>query len=211
MKQAASELREGEMYSSGSGMPLENVTGDDGVDKSTEISGPPHISSYVPLSVEADRPVVVFDVETTGLGSTAHIAQIAATGPSSSFCQYVLPRRSISAQATSVTGLSVRKVGQHRQLLKNGKVVNSHSLEDTCKNFVAWLRSFSSKPVLLVAHNSFSFDMKVLMNQFASCNLFEALAEVVEGFADACTRSCHSREEALFFVVIGNRFAGVFL
>ena len=83
MKQAASELRESEMYSSGSGMPLKNVTGDDGVDKSTEISGPPHISSYVPLSVEADRPVVVFDVETTGLGSTAHIIQIAATGPSS--------------------------------------------------------------------------------------------------------------------------------
>ena len=39
--------------------------------------------------------------------------------------------------------------------------------------------------MLLVAHNSFSFDMKVLMNQFALCNLFEALAEVVEGFTDS--------------------------
>ena len=67
--------------------------------------------------------------------------------------------------------------------------------------------------MLLVAHNSFSFDMKVLMSQFALCNLFEALAEVAERFADSlpALKAAIPGRKHYSLLSLGTDVLGVFL
>ena len=147
-----------------------------------EISAP--TTSFCPLDVSGQTSIVFFDVETTSLGPAAHIVQLAACYEQATFCEYVLPSVPITTQATNVTKLSIGRLRGERKLLKEGKPVDSHTLADTCQNFVAWLRSQCDKPAILVAHNCFNFDMRVTINQFLLCEQLPSLSDVVAGFAD---------------------------
>ena len=96
----------------------------------------------------------------------------------------MLPSTTIDTRASNVTGLTVKGGGRCRQLYKDGQRVESKSLVQTCLDFVAWLQREVGEPALLVAHNCFSFDMRVMINQFQLCEKLDELKLVVAGFAD---------------------------
>lgn len=113
----------------------------------TEI--PPAWCDPGPLS-SCSGPTVVFDLETTGLGCNSCITQIAAatSDHAKAFSTYVLPDCPISAKATEVTGICVRRIGGKSVLEVNGKEVVSLSIQDALKAFHDWLSSFQTKPFL---------------------------------------------------------------
>ena len=96
----------------------------------------------------------------------------------------MLPSTTIDTRASNVTGLTVKGAGRCRQLYKNGQRVESKSLAQTCLDFVAWLQREVGEPALLAVHNCFSFDMRVMINQFQLCEQLDELKLVVAGFAD---------------------------
>lgn len=156
-------MREGEAYATGCGLSKVNTE-----ESSLEIS--PQATQYPqPVRADGERKVVIFNLETTCHGASADIVQIAAVLRGQTFSHYIQPGSTVSPQATAVTGLSVSVVGRKRHLLKNGETIDVvKSLEEVCKLFVSWMSDIGS-PVLLVAHYCFAFDMRVLLNQFASC------------------------------------------
>ena len=96
------------------------------------------------------------------------------------------------ASASNVTGLTVKGAGRCRQLYKDGRRVESKSLVQTCLDFVAWLQREVGEPALLVALNCFSFDMRVMINQFQLCEKLDELKLVIwwsQGLLSRCQLS----------------------
>ena len=84
----------------------------------------------------------------------------------------------------SVTGLSV-VVGQGRkQLAMHGKLVLSCSQAEGLRRFVSWLENIG-KSVVLVAHNCYTFDMRVVANAVRREGLLAEIQEWVDGFCDS--------------------------
>ena len=65
-----------------------------------------------------------------------------------------------------VTGLFVLVDLGRKQLAMHGKLVDSCSQAEGLRRFVSWLENIG-KSVVLVAHNCYTFDMRVFVN--ASC------------------------------------------
>ena len=104
--QASQEVREGTTYQS----VCSSVN-----DKDLDMAEIPPALSQPPrqqlpsLSVEN---VVVFDIETTGLGNDCEVTQLTAcllSDPAKSFAQYVLPSGQISKEASAITKLTTRR------------------------------------------------------------------------------------------------------
>ena len=131
------------------------------------------------MDAAANMTVVYFDLETTGLERDCDLTEIAGAHAGASFHQYVLPRKSIPARVTEVTGLSVKATDGQRTLCHNGVTVEAVSVSVALKRFCDWL----PKPSLLCAHNALSFDVRVLRRAIAQCNLVDEFQHVV-GFAD---------------------------
>ena len=180
-QQGVAELREGRTYETG--LTYERI-------EQSEVSEiPPPWTEPQPLSSCA-APVVVFDVETTGLGCSSHITQLAAStlNRDRSFNQYILPSCAITSKATDVTGLSVQRVSGKNVLALRGTPVASCGLSEGLSAFFDWLQKLPEKP-LLVAHNCRAFDMRVLFSQATLCGIEEKLVESVAGFADSLPAS----------------------
>ncbi|XP_063602867.1 uncharacterized protein LOC134778865 [Penaeus indicus] len=107
----------------------------------------------------------------------SHIIQIAAVGPDSSYSTYVKPGISIGARATAVTGISL-----NRDLLwHHGRVVEGLPIRGALKGFFDFL---GPGQVLLVGHNSKSFDSRVLITAATNTGMIDDLKRRTLGFLD---------------------------
>lgn len=139
---------------------------------------PDPVPAPVPRPIRlGSEPLVFFDIETTGFGAHSHIIQIAAVGPDSSYDAYVLPKIPIGARSTAVTGISLK-----RDLLwHHGRVVEAESITHALKGFFDFL---GPGRVLLVGHNSKSFDSRVLITTATNTGTIDVLKRRTLGFID---------------------------
>ncbi|XP_059191750.1 DNA polymerase III PolC-type-like [Centropristis striata] len=126
------------------------------------------------------KPLVFFDLETTGLDTAVcDIIQLSAVSGSKDFNKYILPRRQIDKRASGVTGLTFID----NQLLLNGSPMDTVPLDEAVTTFLDFLRSFHT-PVLLVAHNAHRFDAPLISRVIRELSLLEEFRQVVTGFVD---------------------------
>ncbi|KAF3688519.1 Protein PML Promyelocytic leukemia protein RING finger protein 71 [Channa argus] len=133
---------------------------------------------------EADRaektlqPLVFFDLETTGLGHSCEIVQLAAVSGDHSLNLYIIPRCRIGRGAAKVTGFSVhrQKLYLHRQL------VLTNSLKEVLVSFIAFLQMLG-RPIL-IGHNIRSFDCPLLTRALDELNLRAEFESSVSGCVD---------------------------
>lgn len=130
--------------------------------------------------MSADKAIVFFDLEATGLDTmVCDIIQLSAICGEREFNAYILPRREISASAREVTGFTVRNGG----LFLRGKSVDTVPLCDALADFIAFLRSFR-RPVLLAAHSAMRFDAPVITRVLKQFHLWPEFQQVACGFLD---------------------------
>ncbi|CAG2191643.1 unnamed protein product [Mytilus edulis] len=106
---------------------------------------------------------VFFDLETTGLGISCDIKQIAAVCGTKKFSQYVMPLQPITQGASKVTGLT--RIGN--VLYRNGIPVPYQNKEECLKEFISWLPEND----MLFGHNIKSFDTKIIIQALTDENL----------------------------------------
>ncbi|KAM4553038.1 DNA polymerase III subunit epsilon-like [Fundulus diaphanus] len=128
----------------------------------------------------ADKIIVFFDLETTGLDTAVcDIIQLAAVYKERVFNEHTLPRRALTSSATEVTGFRVEPDG----LWRHGDRVITIPLVELLTSFLAFLRSFH-RPVVLAAHNAKRFDAPVLTRVLRQYSLLQEFQQVVSGFLD---------------------------
>ena len=131
-----------------------------------------------PLKFTRSETVIIFDLETTGLGHKADIVQMSAICGSEIYDKYIMPTQSISYQASRVTGLTVK----NSILYHKGQPVNWVTLQEACQGLLEFVQS-KSKP-LLVGHNIENFDVPVLYNALCKVNLADKFSKAVVGCID---------------------------
>lgn len=125
------------------------------------------------------RNIVFFDLESTGLGtSVCEITQLSAICGQGVYNAYILPRCSITEEASRLTGLTVYK----GHLLLNGVAVATVPLQQALSNFINFLWQFN-RP-LLAAHNAKRFDCVILARLLQEFSLWGNFQQVVSGFLD---------------------------
>ena len=129
----------------------------------------------VPIQAGRETEVVIFDLETTRLDRDCQIFQLTATTGSSKFCCFTLPTKPISAKAKEVNGFDVTVRGGRRVLLSRVAIVDTVSTHKCLEPFCNWLLA----KCVLVAHNCFAFDARVLRAVAGSM-----LEEKMVGFGD---------------------------
>lgn len=125
------------------------------------------------------------DIETTGLSRTSEILQVAAkcSGEDGAvFSAYSFPMREIPAKVTEITGLKM--LG--KKLVLRGENVSATSLLNACKAFVEFLQD-QKKPLVLVGHNSYSFDFPHMYRVLLDFDLLHQFCKVVCGLSDTLT------------------------
>lgn len=128
----------------------------------------------MPKSVCLQRSqFIVFDLETTGLGRTSDILQIACVCGTESFNVYMKPTCcNISISASEATGVLKHK----------GKAVESLPASDGLQRFLQFLSQFPDS--ILLGHNIQNFDLPVLIHQLSKYNLLKAFETAVTGYLD---------------------------
>ncbi|VDI17004.1 Hypothetical predicted protein [Mytilus galloprovincialis] len=169
-KNSGLEIREGKTYESEIGMNEQNVD-------EIEIPGPPEIKEFTDNILTA--PILIFDLETTGLQRTSDIIQIAAFSQNNKFSSYIMLNRAISNGASEVTKISV--IGS--QMYYNLQAVPSKLQNEAFTDFNDFVKSFLVKP-LLVGHNIKCYDCHVLYNSLRFHNMWNDFASNISGFLD---------------------------
>lgn len=134
----------------------------------------------MPKSVCLQRSqFIVFDLETTKLGRTSDILQIACVCGTESFNVYMKPTCcNISISASEATGLTyIGGVLKHK-----GKAVESLQASDGLQRFLQFLSQFPDS--ILLGHNIQNFDLPVLIHQLSKYNLLKAFETAVTGYLD---------------------------
>ncbi|XP_036432325.1 LOW QUALITY PROTEIN: three prime repair exonuclease 4 [Colossoma macropomum] len=131
-------------------------------------------------SQATDSPrTVFFDLETTGLGPSCDIVQLAAVSGSHTLNLFMVPRCRMEPGASRVTGFRVRR----HQLFLHRRPVLTNSLREALVSFITFLRMFG-RP-LLVGHNIRRFDCLVLARALDEFGLKAAFQTGVVGFLDS--------------------------
>lgn len=127
---------------------------------------------------ERRQPLVFFDLETTGLGQSCDIIQLAAVSGGHSLNLYVIPRCRMQRGAARVTGFRVRrqKLYLHRQL------VLTNSLREVLVSFIAFLQMLG-RP-LVIGHNSRRFDCRLLARALDELDLRAEFESSISGCVD---------------------------
>lgn len=108
-----------------------------------------------------------------------HIIQLSAVCGKRKFNKFILPHRTISPGASSITGFTKR----HGWLYRYGEPVDTISLFDALTSFIDFLYSFR-RPVILAAHYSRRFDAVVLTRVLKRFSLWQDFQQMVSGFLD---------------------------
>lgn len=168
-QESTAEIKEGTTYQSGDLNPSATSSA------STE-EIPDTVVRPTPTVVDkGNHTFIYFDLETTGLGTSCDIIELACVAGEDSFNRYVFPKSPITDGATAVTGLYVA----------NGKMyfhknkVDSVSVEGCLDDFTQWLKQYSNP--LLVCHNGRAFDS---INLLKTCQN-NSFSLPIEGFVDS--------------------------
>ncbi|XP_051237829.1 protein PML [Dicentrarchus labrax] len=124
------------------------------------------------------QSLVFFDLETTGLGQSCEIVQLAAVSGGHSLNLYVIPRGQIQRGAAKVTGFRVRR---HRLYLHR-QLVLTNSLREVLVSFIAFLQMLG-RP-LVVGHNIRRFDCPLLARALDELDLRAEFESSVSGCVD---------------------------
>ncbi|XP_014228164.1 maternal protein exuperantia-like [Trichogramma pretiosum] len=126
--------------------------------------------------------IIIFDLETSGFRRDDDILQISALYPRTNwiFNNYITPSKPVSPQASRVNGLEA--FGNN--LFLHGDRVNTVSASRAVKSFIYFLGRFNG-PVILLAHNCFSFDCPRLIRLVSEVGMLDRFKAVVQGFADS--------------------------
>ncbi|CAC5376125.1 unnamed protein product [Mytilus coruscus] len=119
---------------------------------------------------------VFFDLETTGLGISCDITQIAAVFGTNKFSQYVMPLQPITIAASKVTGLT--RFGN--VLYRNGIPVPHQNSKECLKELITWL----PENAVLFGHNVKSFDAKIIIKALTDENLINDFESKCNGVVD---------------------------
>nr|XP_055048108.1 three prime repair exonuclease 4 [Misgurnus anguillicaudatus] len=130
------------------------------------------------ISSQQQTCTVFFDLETTGLGPSCDIVQLAAVCGDHTLNLFMVPRCPIQPGASRVTGFRVRK---HRLFLHSRPVL-TNSLRESLLSFITFLRMLGCP--LLVGHNIRRFDCHVLARALDEFNLRSDFQKVISGFVD---------------------------
>ena len=126
----------------------------------------PETLSYDPTKLYT---FVIFDTETTCTGKQAELCQLSAIKESNLqiFSKYILPTIDISPGSTRVNKLSVKSINGKRQLYKENQPVETVSLGEALKEFLAFLAGSHQKEscTFLIGNNSSTFDTPILLRQ----------------------------------------------
>ncbi|GAA6227057.1 protein PML-like [Lates japonicus] len=127
---------------------------------------------------ESRQSLVFFDLETTGLGQSCDIVQLAAVSGGHSLNLYIIPRCRMERGATKVTGFRVRrqKLYLHRQL------VLTNSPREVLVSFIAFLQMLG-RP-LVVGHNIRRFDCPLLARALDEHDLRTEFESSISGCVD---------------------------
>ena len=172
-RQSSQEVKEGTTYRSGCAV-------DDMVVDNEVI--PSLITLLKPVAVNSLKPIVVFDLETTDLSSTAQVTQIAACcfgKPDLKFDAYCLPEKPISAEASKITGISIVRESGEQVIYQGENRVMAKPWQRVEEMFGEWLQTNAPSSILL-GHKCLSYDARVLCH--VSSDSFLAS---LSGFADS--------------------------
>ena len=123
-----------------------------------------------PREAAQDIPVVFFDLETTGLfsknGYKPEIISIGAVDSykrKKTYKEIYHPNIDIQRGATPVNGFCklYDAIAGREYLFLDGERVDGMDMKEGLESFIEWLDNNYDEPVLLVAHNCFTFDAKV--------------------------------------------------
>ncbi|XP_037109644.1 uncharacterized protein LOC119124084 [Syngnathus acus] len=126
----------------------------------------------------SQQPIVFFDLETTGLGPTCELVQLAALSGGCSLNLYTVPRCRMEPGAARVTGLTVRR----RRLYLHGRPVPTSPLREVLLSFLAFLQRLH-RP-LLAGHNIRRFDCRPLTRALDETGLRAQFDASVAGYVD---------------------------
>ncbi|XP_071399216.1 three prime repair exonuclease 4 [Centroberyx affinis] len=124
------------------------------------------------------QSLVFFDLETTGLGQTCEIVQLAAVSGGHSLNLYTVPRCRMQCGAAKVTGFRVRR----QRLYLHRRLVLTNSLREVLVSFIAFLRMLG-RP-LLIGHNIRRFDCPLLARALDELDLRAEFRSSVSGCLD---------------------------
>jgi len=137
------------------------------------------------------HPIVFFDLETTGLirdngEDIPNIIQIGAVdsyGEKDPFMIHIVPGRAIEEKATEVTGYSTDS--SFRELIHkdSNREIMAVDRETAFQAFMDCLDETFGESVLLVAHNCFNFDAKILLHNLKQCDI--DFKKTIFGFSDS--------------------------
>jgi len=171
VKDAGSSVREGPTYSTNIAL------GNNEIEDTGTLEQLP-----AAVHITGKEPIIVFDLETTGLSRQAAIVQLSAICGEKTFDSYIFPDTNISESATRVSGLKI----SNGELLHNGVPVKTETLKDSIESFIDFIdscKSASSKPIL-VGHNVKNYDVQVLYNSLELVNMVDIFSGHVMCFMD---------------------------
>lgn len=126
----------------------------------------------------AHQALVFFDLETTGLGPSYEIVQLAAVSGGHWLNLYVVPRGQMQRGAAKVTGFKVRR----QRLYLHRQPVLTNSLREVLIAFIAFLQMLG-RP-LVIGHNIRHFDCPLLARTLNELDLRTEFEASVSGYVD---------------------------
>jgi DNA polymerase III alpha subunit (gram-positive type) len=117
-------------------------------------------------ATEEKHLIVYSDIETDSLFGNILLQIAAVTEDGETFNIHINPHENLPVQCSNITGLYYFK----KNLYKNGRLVPSVSIRKGLRSFRDWILAFK-QPVVLVFHNGFSFDIKVLLRTYMKLNV----------------------------------------
>ena len=115
--------------------------------------------------------IISFDTETSCGGKKAEIIQLAAqTEHGKTFSRFVLPKKGISFHASRVNKFQTVSIGGKKVLHRGGSPLETVSQAECLESFVDFIAASKIRndcaKVILIGHNSSSFDTPVLLRTF---------------------------------------------
>ncbi|XP_052073042.1 uncharacterized protein LOC127711130 isoform X2 [Mytilus californianus] len=174
------ELKSEKCNSNGIAEVLEGTTYETNIDIEDDITDQlEEIPTWKQITAEENFPIIVFDLETTGLSRQSDIVQIAALTENETFSAYVMPSKKITPQASDITKLAFFD----GQMYYDEVPVESSPPFEVFTNLIAFLSKFPSKPTL-VGHNIKTFDCHILYNQLNKLKMWDEFCLYFNGFID---------------------------
>ena len=101
------------------------------------------------------------------------------------FNQYIMPAGDIDVSIQRIINLNVVRRSGKRVLVntKTLQVLPTVTSEDALDKFLDWIES-GGKPVVLVAHNGHSFDMRHLLYSLVESEKYDRASVCIKGFVD---------------------------